>query len=108
MRPKPLPLAAGALALLVGLPLLSVVAPDQALAGALLAVLLVNGAGALTLARVWLPPGPWRLVVAARGQPQPLFDGEGAATGWKFVKAMGASVSTFMSAFWAAPLGVSL
>ena len=43
MRPKPLPLAAGALALLVGLPLLSVVAPDQALAGALLAVLLEMG-----------------------------------------------------------------
>ena len=60
MRPKPLPLAAGALALLVGLPLLSVVAPYQALDGALLAVLLVNGAGALTLAQVWLPPGPWR------------------------------------------------
>ena len=46
--------------LLVGLPLLSGVAPDHALAGALLAVLLVNGGGALTLARVWLPPGPWR------------------------------------------------
>jgi hypothetical protein len=46
--------------LLVGVPLLAGLPPDHALALALLAVLLVNALGAFTLARVWLPAGPWR------------------------------------------------
>jgi hypothetical protein len=45
---------------LVGVPLLAAGVPaDHALAGALLAVLLLNAAGALALARLWLRPGGW-------------------------------------------------
>jgi hypothetical protein len=45
---------------LVGVPLLAGVPADQALAGALLVVLLLNAAGALALAQLWLRPGGWR------------------------------------------------
>lgn len=57
--------------LLVGGPMLAGVAPDQALAGGLLAVLLLNAAGALALAHGWLPAGRWRwlLVMAAALNP---------------------------------------
>ena len=51
--------------LLVGLPLLAGVPADQALAGALLAVLLLNAGGAALLARMWLRPGGWRLLLLA-------------------------------------------
>lgn len=57
--------------LLVGVPLLLGTAPDQALAGALLAVLALNAAGALALARLWLPPGHgrWWLLLGAGLNP---------------------------------------
>jgi len=57
--------------LLVGVPLLTGVAPDHAVAGALLVLLLLNTGGALALARVWLPAGPWRwlLLTAAALNP---------------------------------------
>ena len=51
--------------LLVGLPLLAGVPADQALAGALLAVLLLNAGGAALLARMWLRPGGWRWLLLA-------------------------------------------
>lgn len=51
--------------LLVGLPLLAGVPADHALAGALLAVLLLNGGGAALLARMWLRPGGWRWLLLA-------------------------------------------
>ena len=44
--------------LLVGVPLVTSVSPDHAVAGALLVLLLLNAGGALALARVWLPAGP--------------------------------------------------
>ncbi len=56
---------------LVGVPLLFGAAPDHALAGALLVVMLVNAGGAITAARLWLPQGPgrWLLLLVALANP---------------------------------------
>jgi hypothetical protein len=84
--------------LLLGLPLLAGIPPDHALAGALLAVLLLNAAGALALARTWLQPGGWRwlLVVAAGLNPYLLVNvyvrgawPEALAQGWLWWLALG-------------------
>jgi len=48
---------------LLGVPLLLGLPVDQAMAAAVLAVLLINNGGAALLARLWLPPGPWRLLL---------------------------------------------
>jgi len=43
-----------------GLPMLIGVAPDHAIAGGLLLILLVNALGAGALSQIWLRPGGWR------------------------------------------------
>ncbi|MEI6828784.1 MAG: hypothetical protein WCK64_02885 [Synechococcaceae cyanobacterium ELA445] len=84
--------------LLVGLPLLTGVPADIALAGALLVVLLVNAAGGLALAKVWLRPGGWRwlLVISATLNPYLLVNvyvrgawPEALAQGWLWWLAVG-------------------
>ncbi len=83
---------------LVGVPLLAGVPADHALAGALLAVLLLNAAGALALARLWLRPGGWRwlLVLTATLNPYLLVNvyvrgawPEALAQGWLWWLAVG-------------------
>jgi hypothetical protein len=83
---------------LVGVPLLAGVPADHALAGALLAVLLLNGAGALALARLWLRPGGWRwlLLLTATLNPYLLVNvyvrgawPEALAQGWLWWLAVG-------------------
>jgi hypothetical protein len=83
---------------LVGVPLLAGVPADHALAGAVLAVLLLNAAGALALARLWLRPGGWRwlLVLTATLNPYLLVNvyvrgawPEALAQGWLWWLAVG-------------------
>lgn len=83
---------------LVGVPLLAGVPADHAMAGALLAVLLLNAAGALALARLWLRPGGWRwlLLLTATLNPYLLVNvyvrgawPEALAQGWLWWLAVG-------------------